>query len=148
MDTEKWHEAKDREMASLMKKFADNHIEFHKKVSISKKHATTYACLGTYKVVYLIRFCFNTYRLLPRKACNISFVARGVDICPRRSRGQHSSPRATKLMLHAFLGSTCFILLRGNGKLQSNLLVNCLKAHVTSLLLHTLVSGSTVVLPI
>ena len=52
-----------------------------------------------------------------------------------------AKPRATKLMLHAFLGSnlrTCFIPLCGNGKLQSNLLVNCLKAHVTSLLLHTL----------
>ena len=65
------------------------------------------------------------YRLLPGKACNISFVARGVDVCSRRSQGQHSSPRATKLMLHVFLGSNLlfFILLHSNGKLQSNLLI-------------------------
>ena len=55
------------------------------------------------------------------------------------SQGQHSSPMATKLMLHAFLvvKPTCFILLHGNSKVQINLLVNCLKAHVTSLLVST-----------
>ena len=77
------------------------------------------------------------YRLLPRKVCNISFVARGVDVCPRRSQGQHSSPRATKLMLHAFLGSNLLVSFYF-AAMASFKVTNCLKAHVTSLLLHTL----------
>ena len=53
-----------------------------------------------------------TSRLLPRKACNISFVALGEECCPRLRLGHTctSTPRATKLMLHAFLGSNLYVL--------------------------------------
>lgn len=32
VDVEKWREAKDKEMAKLMTTFADNHINYHRKV--------------------------------------------------------------------------------------------------------------------
>ncbi len=34
VDIEKWGEAKDREMCSLMTNFADSHITYHQKVSM------------------------------------------------------------------------------------------------------------------
>ena len=35
VDIDKWKEAKDREVSSLMRKVADDHINFHQKVSAS-----------------------------------------------------------------------------------------------------------------
>ena len=47
-------------------------------------------------------------RLLPRKACNISFVALREECCPRLRLRHTSTPHATKLMLHAFLDSNLY----------------------------------------
>lgn len=38
VDIDKWKEAKDREVVSLMRKVADDHINFHQKVSASVKY--------------------------------------------------------------------------------------------------------------
>ena len=52
-----------------------------------------------------------------------------------------AKPRETKLMLHAFLGSNLLVSFYFAAMASfkvTYVLVNCLKAHVTSLLLHTL----------
>lgn len=45
VDIDKWKEAKDREMNKLMKKVADNHIDFHQKVSTTIVTLCTGLCV-------------------------------------------------------------------------------------------------------
>ena len=35
VDVEKWHEAKNKEVCQIMRQAADNHIDYHQKVTLS-----------------------------------------------------------------------------------------------------------------